>query len=231
MADGEIKQTRFAALESGIWVHLGEQLRSLYQDLIDGELPKDLVRLTERLEKAIRARSEPVDPTFINDLSRSVPHLRAFALSLTRHPDQAEDLVQDAILRALDRRNSFEPGTSLQAWLFTILRNSFHSEYRKRNREVQDSDGVRSQALISLPDQIPRLELQDLSTALSKLPADQREAILMVGAEGMSYEDAAWVAGVPLGTLKSRVSRGRRRLAELLELNGDDTIGSKFLHR
>jgi RNA polymerase sigma-70 factor, ECF subfamily len=211
--------------------HLGEHLRVLYGDLISADLPKDLTKLIERLEKAIRARNEPLDPAFLDDLFRCVPHLRAFAISLTRNPDRAEDLVQDTLLRACDKRDSFELGTSLQAWLFTILRNSFHTEHRKRSREVEDGDGAYAQALVTLPDQIAKLELQDLSVALSKLPSDQRQAILLVGVEGLSYEEAAMVVGVPLGTIKSRVNRARHHLAELLELNPDDNLGSRFSHQ
>jgi RNA polymerase sigma-70 factor, ECF subfamily len=210
--------------------HLGNHLRDIYDDFISTALPRDLTKLVDRLEKAIRARNEPLDPAFVHDLFRSVPHLRAFAISLTRNPDRAEDLVQDTLLRACDKRDSFEPGTSLQAWLFTILRNSFHTEHRKRSREVEDRDGTHAQALVTLPDQMARLELQDLSVALAKLPADQRQAMLLVGVEGMSYEEAAMVVGVALGTMKSRVNRARHRLAELLELNPDDILGARFSH-
>jgi RNA polymerase sigma-70 factor (ECF subfamily) len=231
MAGDKAKRNNSIVLTDAIWAHLGEHLRDLYGNVISADLPRDLTKLIERLKKAIRARNEPLEPAFIADLVRCVPHLRAFAISLTRNPDQAEDLVQDTLLKACDKRDSFELGTSLQAWLFTILRNSFHTEHRKRRREVEDSEGTHAQALVSLPDQIARLELQDLSIALSKLDADQRQAILLVGAEGMSYEDAAMAAGVPLGTIKSRVNRARHRLVELLELNPDDILGTRFTHQ
>ncbi len=157
-----------------------------------------------------------------------VPYLRAFAISRTRNVDRAEDLVQETILKAWDKRASFEPGTNLQAWLFTILRNQHYSEHRKLVREVEDVDGIYASGLIALPDQVDQLELQDMSAALDKLPFDQREAVLLVGVQGMSYEDAAAATGIAIGTVKSRVNRGRIRLAELLGLATDDAGGNRL---
>lgn len=123
-------------------------------------------------------------------------------------------------MRAWDHHDRFQRGTNLNAWLFTILRNLFHSEYRKRSREVPDPDGTYASQLQSPPEQDARLDLQDFQHALAKLPADQREALLLIGAEGFSYEDAAAICNVAVGTIKSRVNRARTRLDELLQGGG-----------
>jgi RNA polymerase sigma-70 factor, ECF subfamily len=166
-----------------------------------------------------------IDPELRDALLGAVPALRAFALSLSGHMDRADDLVQDTLLRALANIDRFEPGTNLNAWLFTILRNLFHSEYRKRRREVEDADGGYAATLRAAPGQHAHLDLEDLRAALAKLPADQREALLLVGASGFSYEDAAAVCGCAIGTVKSRVNRARRRLAELMFLDDFDDLG------
>src|SRR3954463_6958093 len=125
----------------------------------------------------------------------AVPGLRAFGISLTGDVDRADDLVQDTLLRALANVDRFEPGTNLNAWLFTILRNLFHSEYRKRRREVEDADGSYAGRLKVQPEQGSRLDFEDFRSALAKLPHDQREALLLVGASGFSYEEAANICG------------------------------------
>jgi RNA polymerase sigma-70 factor, ECF subfamily len=210
--------------------HLGSTLRGIYSDLIGSDLPQDLVKLTERLESAIRARRNPPDEGFVQELLECAPQLRAFAISLTHDVNRAEDLVQGTLLKACDRRNRFEPGTCLRAWLFTILKNDFHSEHRKRSREVEDPEGSYAARLISPPDQMSGLELQDLSEALSKLAPWQRQVLLLVGAEGMSYEDIAARQHVSVGTVKSRVNRARHHLADLLGLESEDAIGGRFSH-
>ncbi len=204
------------ALDDAIRLHLGHQLRALYGDPAGEKLPRDLVRLADRVTQAIRAHTEPVDQTFITGVVAALPSLRNFAMSLTKRVDQAEDLVQDTVLKALSKHDHFEAGTNLQAWLFTILRNGYFSAHRKTNREVEDGDGVHAASLITIPDQEDRLAIQDLSSALEKLPHEQREAIILVGAEGLSYDDAAEALGVKVGTIKSRVNRARTRVAELI---------------
>lgn len=149
-------------------------------------------------------------------LLKAIPSLRAFAISLCGDTDRADDLVQDTLVRALANVDRFEAGTNLNAWLFTILRNLFHSEYRKRRREVEDVDGAYSETLTSLPEQDGHLDFEDLRAALAELPSDQREAVLLVGASGFSYEEAAEICNCAVGTIKSRVNRARSRLAELL---------------
>jgi RNA polymerase sigma-70 factor (ECF subfamily) len=148
----------------------------------------------------------------------AVPSLRAFAISLTNDPIRADDLVQDTLLRALSRMDQFERGTNLNAWLFTILRNLFHSEFRKRRREIEDPDAAMAQRAAVLPEQGAWLDWADFGVALAKLPPEQREAILLIGAEGFSYDETADICAVAVGTIKSRVNRARKRLIELLAL-------------
>src|ERR671910_3449307 len=171
------------------------------------------------------------EPALRDALLAAVPSLRAFAISLCGQVDRADDLVQDTLLRALSNLDRFERGTNLNAWLFTILRNLFHSEYRKRRREVEDPDGSYAGRLRVQPEQGARLDFEDFRTALAKLPADQREALLLVGASGFSYEDAASIMGCAIGTVKSRVNRARMRLAALLSLEDVEDLGADRLMR
>src|ERR671937_2918500 len=164
-------------------------------------------------------------PSIKEGLLAAVPSLRAFAISLSGNVDRADDLVQETVLRALANIDSFEPGTNMSAWLFTILRNLFRSEYRKRRREVEDTDGTYAESLKSQPEQEARVEFMEFRAALAKLPADQREALILVGASGFSYEETAEICGCAVGTVKSRVNRARVKLAELLSIEGIDDFG------
>jgi RNA polymerase sigma-70 factor (ECF subfamily) len=155
----------------------------------------------------------------------ALPSLRAFAISLTSNRDAADDLVQDAILRAWTNLDKFEPGTSMNAWLFTTLRNLFFSAYRKGRREIQDPGGFYAGRLGTPPDQGARCEFQELRSALAQLSPAHREALILIGAHGMTYEEAAQVTGVALGTLKSRVARARGRLAQLLAVHDAGDFG------
>jgi RNA polymerase sigma-70 factor, ECF subfamily len=155
----------------------------------------------------------------------AVPNLRAFAISLCGNIDRADDLVQETLLRALANIDSFQRGTNMSAWLFTILRNLFRSEYRKRRREVEDTDGSYAERLKSHPEQTGKVEFSEFREALSKLAPDQREALILVGASGFSYEEAAEICGCAVGTIKSRVNRARSRLAELLSIESTDDFG------
>jgi RNA polymerase sigma-70 factor, ECF subfamily len=155
----------------------------------------------------------------------AVPSLRAFAISLCGNVDRADDLVQEALLRAWANLGSFEPGTNMSAWLFTILRNLFRSEYRKRRREVEDADGSYAERLTSLPAQESHLDIEDFRRALALLPTDQREALILVGASGFSYEETAQICGCAVGTIKSRVNRARHRLAEVLHIEDAGDFG------
>lgn len=154
-----------------------------------------------------------------------VPNLRAFAMSLTGRPDRADDLVQETLVKAWANFASFQEGTNLRAWMFTILRNQFYSDMRKNGREVQDVDGVYSARLATHPEQQGHLDFADFRTALASLPPDQREALILIGASGFSYEEAAAISGVAIGTVKSRVSRARSRLHELLEVESESEFG------
>ncbi|MGP6087387.1 RNA polymerase sigma factor [Antarctobacter jejuensis] len=158
------------------------------------------------------------------ELTEHIGSLRAFALSLTRNGATADDLVQETLVKAWTNIDKFEEGTNMRAWLFTILRNTFYSLRRKRKREVEDTDGSMSESLAAKPDHDGRLTLRDFRTAFDQLPDTQREALMLVGAQGLAYEEAAEVCGVAIGTIKSRVGRARARLAELMHLSDDDCL-------
>ncbi|WP_114772712.1 sigma-70 family RNA polymerase sigma factor [Microvirga subterranea] len=153
---------------------------------------------------------------------RALPPLRAFAINLTRSIDGAEDLVRDTVLKAITRQERFEPGTNMEAWLFTILRNAYFSAHRKTQREVEDGAGLYSSTLITIADQEHKIIMRNLEAALAKLSPEHRDALILVGAEGMAYEEAATVLGVKVGTMKSRVNRARTRLAELMGMTVTD---------
>lgn len=164
-------------------------------------------------------------PVLRNELMQAIPNLRAFAISLCGDPTRADDLVQETLVKAWSNLRSFEEGTNLKAWLFTILRNLFFSEHRKRRREVEDADGHMSAQLAVHPEQLGHMDFEDFRIALKQLPTDQREALILVGAEGFSYEEAAVISGCAVGTIKSRVSRARIRLTGLLGLDGAADFG------
>jgi RNA polymerase sigma-70 factor (ECF subfamily) len=166
-----------------------------------------------------------LDPIIRDQILAAVPSLRAFAISLCGNVDRADDLVQETLLRALANIDSFQPGTNLPAWLFTILRNLFRSEYRKRRREVEDADGSYAETLKAQPSQTGHVEFQEFRAALAKVPPDQREALILVGASGFSYEEAAEICGCAVGTIKSRVNRARTRLAQLLHIENPNDFG------
>ena len=182
--------------------------------------PKDLHRTatTPQANKPAAGTTQSIR----DDIQATIPNLRAFAMSLTGNIDNADDLVQETLVRAFAHIDSFEPGTNLSAWLFTILRNLFRSEYRKRKREVEDAEGSFAATLSTRPEQTGRIEFKELQQALEKLRADQREAVILVGASGFSYEEAAEICGCAVGTIKSRVNRARIRLAELLDIESVD---------
>ncbi|MDZ4789818.1 MAG: sigma-70 family RNA polymerase sigma factor [Hyphomicrobiales bacterium] len=155
---------------------------------------------------------------FRDALLASIPNMRAFAISLCGNHARADDLVQDVLVKAWSNIDKFQEGTNLKAWLFTILRNTYLSDRRKRKREVEDANGVYSDRLSTPPEQYGHLDMKDLKVALLKLSTDQREALVLIGAEGFSYEEAADICGCAVGTIKSRVNRARNRLAELMHV-------------
>ena len=173
--------------------------------------------------------TDPVTPEGIVDsaswreaVTARIPSLRAFAWSLSRNGADADDLVQETLTKAWTYRDRFEAGTNLRAWLFTILRNSWYSSVAKPSREVADEDGHHAARLTAEGSQEWTVELSALKHALDDLPPEHREAIVMVGAAGLSYEEAAEIAGCALGTIKSRVNRARNRLAEAMDMPRGD---------
>lgn len=170
-------------------------------------------------------QTPPENQEFKREMLAALPSLRAFAMSLIGRHDRADDLVQDTIMKAWAKQDRFEIGTNMKAWLFTILRNELYSQMRKRGREVQDSDGHLTETLAHHPEQYGSLDLKDFRRALDQLPPDQREAIILVGASGFSYEEAATICGCALGTIKSRVNRARQRLQEILQVQGENDYG------
>ncbi|UWQ94877.1 RNA polymerase sigma factor [Rhodobacteraceae bacterium M385] len=159
-----------------------------------------------------------------DEIVEHLPSMRAFARSLTRNPSSADDLVQDTVVKAWSNIDKFEAGTNMRAWLFTILRNTFYSAHRKQKREVEDIDGDMAERLSEKPAHDGRLALKDFAVAFAELPDEQRESLLLVGAEGFSYEEAADMCDCAVGTIKSRVNRARKRLTELLELRDDEEL-------
>lgn len=153
-----------------------------------------------------------------------LPALRAFAMSLTRNPSAADDLVQDAVLKAWGNLDKFQEGTNLRAWLFTILRNTYYSDRRKASREVEDSDGALTAELSEKPAHDGRLQMRDFRVAFDQLTDEQREALILVGASGFSYEEAAEMCNCAVGTIKSRINRGRAQLSELMNLSDGEAM-------
>jgi RNA polymerase sigma-70 factor (ECF subfamily) len=153
---------------------------------------------------------------FKADLVSAVPMLRGFARSLCGNRDRADDLVQETLAKAIANREKYREGTNLHAWLVTILRNQYYSEGRRRWREVSDAEGTYAARLTQAPNHDSAMEMREFLGALQVLPPDQREALILVGASGLSYEEAAEVLSTRVGTVKSRVSRARARLEALL---------------
>jgi RNA polymerase sigma-70 factor, ECF subfamily len=145
-----------------------------------------------------------------------LPHLRAFARSLTGNRDQADDLAQEAVLRALTAADRFTPGTNFKAWIFAILRNLYFSELRRNRPVLRPIEAAEDAAASTMPVQQAGLEFDDFKRAFNMLPAEQREALALVGGDGFKYEEAAAICGCAVGTIKSRVARGRRELERLL---------------
>lgn len=158
-------------------------------------------------------------------LVAAMPNLRAFAISLCGDYHVANDLVQETLLKAWSNSDKFQDGTNFKAWLFTILRNTYFSKLRSGRREVLDAEGDAAAQLATHPEQHGHMDMQDFQAALSQLSEDQREALLLVGAEGFAYEEAAEICGCAVGTIKSRVNRARAKLAELMHVSAVDDFG------
>ena len=176
--------------------------------------------MTARSQMASTRAIKPEEPDpFKAELLELVPYLRAFARSLSGRHEGADDLAQEALVKAWQSRDSFVPGTNLKAWLFTILRNQFYSERRRAWRQVpwdaENADAMPGNS----DDQGWAAELSDIARALQALPAEQREALILVGAGGFAYEEAAQISNCAVGTVKSRVARARRALIAILDGN------------
>lgn len=164
-----------------------------------------------------KAERVSVETDFKTELVTHLSAVRALARSLCGGTALADDLTQEALIKAWASRDSYTPGTNMRAWLCTILRNVFYSHIRRHAREVQDVEGVYAGKLIAQPEQQGHVELQDLAEAMQRLPEDQREALMLVAAAGFSYEEAADICGCAVGTIKSRVSRARQTLLQMFE--------------
>ena len=172
---------------------------------------------TPSTASAIKAVGGNGEQDVTGDMVALVPQLHTFARSLTRDGVRADDLVQEALMRAFDNIERFKPGTNLKAWLFTIVRNEHYSQLRRRKFEAHGVDTSLLPEPSVPPDHDGKLELRDLNRALSTLSPGQRTALILVSASGFSYEEAAAICGCAVGTIKSRVARARETLLEMLE--------------
>ena len=157
------------------------------------------------------------DEAFKRELVGLIPHLRAFARTLAGDPTAADDLAQDAMMKAWDARASYQMGTNMKAWTFMILRNQFYSEKRRAWRQTQLDQEAAERTLVAIDDPSSPLALDELRQGLAMLPPEQREALILVGAGGFAYEEAAAICDCAIGTVKSRVSRARHALQAILE--------------
>ncbi|MDR7037652.1 RNA polymerase sigma factor (sigma-70 family) [Methylobacterium sp. BE186] len=202
-------------LPAAVLDHLGAQLQAAYGALASARPPQHLLDLIAKLDGVLATRSGHAEAVR-EGLIEALPGLRTFALSLVADATRADDLVQETVLRAWAAQDRFVPGTNLKAWLCTILRNQFYTECRKRKREVEDADGAMAAQLTAPAAQEHGSDLRTIWGQIAKLPPPQREALLLVGAQGLTYEAAAEVMGCQTGTVKSRVSRARSFLAASL---------------
>lgn len=164
------------------------------------------------------------DKVFRDQLVALLPSLRAFARGLCGHREMADDLAQDTMMRAWAARTSYTQGTNFRAWMFMIMRNQFYTTIRKNSRMTSLDPEVAERVLVVAPAQQNGINVDDVAKALQKLPAEQREVLLLIGANGLSYEEAAEVIGCAMGTVKSRLARGRTALAALIDGPADDAL-------
>ena len=212
------------ALSEAIRVHLGQLLgTALIETEAEQHAAAQFATQLAKLDAALGGLHDGCEAEFQKLLTEVVPVLRRYAISITRNRHVADDMVQDTLLRAWRSRASFVMGTNFEAWTFTILRNHFYST-RRKIRETQDEDGAHAARLAVLPEQPDHLEMNDVQAALAKLSPQMREALVLVTVSGASYEQAAVILGCQLGTIKSRVSRGREQLLRILGY-GEQAIG------
>lgn len=173
--------------------------------------------MTATKKRELPKRTAEDKKAFKRELTEVVPHLRAFARGLCGRPDMADDLVQEALLKAWAAQERFEPGTSMRAWTFVILRNAYLTDMRRNRFRGEYDEGVAERILTAPAGQEEPIHLSDLHRALLTLPPERREALLLVGAGGFSYEEAADICGCAVGTIKSRVGRARATIASMVE--------------
>ena len=167
-------------------------------------------------------------PSFETMMIECLPHMRAYSRSLTKDPDAADDLVQDAIVRAIGAQGSFQEGTNLKAWLFTILRNKFLDDRRRKRGYFEQIETAVHERLVSPPTQHAAVEFADVATAFWSLSAAHREVLMLIGVNGLNYEEAADVLGCPIGTVRSRLSRARSELQKKLQAADDGDFAVEF---
>lgn len=206
---------------AGLPRYLAASLRAYFGGMEREPLPAALADLVARFETALAQSGRTVANEFRDDLVRALPALRTFALSLTGDLTRADDLVQETFARAWTKWHHFTPGTNFTAWLFTILRNQLYTEMRKRKREVEDADGAWAAKMTAPADQDDASTLKVVWEKIGRLPQPQRQALLLVGAEGRTYEEAAALLGCQVGTVKSRVSRARAVLVAQLGMHDE----------
>jgi RNA polymerase sigma-70 factor, ECF subfamily len=166
------------------------------------------------------------DKLFRDQLVALLPSLRAFSRGLCRHREMADDLAQDTMMRAWAARESYTQGTNFRAWMFMIMRNQFYSTIRKNSRMTSLDPEVAERVLVAAPGQHNGINVEDVAKAMQRLPAEQREVLLLIGANGLSYEEAAEIIGCAIGTVKSRLARGRTALSAMIDGPADDVLFS-----
>lgn len=200
---------------------IGGYLRSAFAESAAQALPPIFQQLLERLQSSPKTAPKPdteqlSDKDFKEELAQVIPHLRAFGRSLSGNRDVADDLVQETLLKAWAARHRFQAGTNMRAWTFIILRNLFLSQMRRARFKGEWDEFTASKLLAAPAGQDRQIELADLQRGMSQLPQAQREALILVGAGGFAYEEAATICGCAVGTIKSRVARGRAALETIL---------------
>ena len=172
----------------------------------------------------VSAETVAADEVFRDQLVAMIPQLRSFARGLCGWRDMADDLAQDTMTRAWSARASYTPGTNFRAWMFMIMRNQFYTSIRKSARMTSLDPEVAERTLVQMPEQQHHIHVEDVAKALQKLPYEQREVLLLIGANGVSYEEASEIIGCAIGTIKSRLARGRKALAVLIDGTEEDVI-------
>jgi RNA polymerase sigma-70 factor, ECF subfamily len=165
-----------------------------------------------------------VDKLFRDQLVALLPSLRAFSRGLCRHREMADDLAQDTMMRAWAARDSYTPGSNFRAWMFMIMRNQFYTTIRKNSRMTSLDPEVAERVLVAAPAQQNGINVEDVAIAMQRLPAEQREVLLLIGANGLSYEEAAEIIGCAIGTVKSRLARGRTALSTMIDGPADEAL-------